>query len=221
VHAVSSHDDRRRVSALTDTAATRAEKRVQERTAILKAAFGLIGRSRDEPVSVQQILDAAGLSTRAFYRHFRSKDELILTMCRTAGDRVAAETAGVLAAAASPANAIEAWIRHQLSVVYDPRRARQTSVLTSWEARSAAGMDHVVQEASAARRDTLAAVIRRGRDDGSFPLVTDPDEDARAIASVVSGVIAARLAGEQTPSWDAATRHTTRLFLRAFGCSPD
>jgi AcrR family transcriptional regulator len=202
---------------LTDTAGPRAEKQNQERKAILKAAFGLIGRSRDEPVSVQQILDSAGLSTRAFYRHFRSKDELILTMCRTAGDRVAAETAGVLAAAPSPAKAIEAWIHHQLSVVYDPRRARQTSVLTSWEARSAVGMDQVNQEASAARRATLAAVIRRGREDGSFPLVTDPEEDARAITSVVSGLIAARLAGEATPSWDAATAHTTQLFVRAFG----
>jgi hypothetical protein len=80
-------------------------------------------------------------------------------------------------------------------------------------------MDQVVQEASAARRATLAGVIRRGRDEGAFPIVTDPDEDARATASVVSGIISARLAGEQTPSWDAA--HAPRLFLRAFGCSRD
>ena len=203
---------------MTQGTATRAEKQVVERKAILKAAFGLIGRSRD-PVSVQQILDASGLSTRAFYRHFRSKDELILTMCRTAGDRVAAETADVLAGAATPAEAVEAWIRHQLSVVYDPRRVRQTSVLTSWEARSAVGMDQVNQEASEARRVMLAAVIRRGRDDGSFPSATDPDEDARAIASVVGGVISARLAGEATPSWEAATEHTTQLFLRSFGAT--
>jgi AcrR family transcriptional regulator len=205
---------------LTDAAGARAGKHAEERKAILKAAFRLIGRSRD-PVSVQQILDAAGLSTRAFYRHFRSKDELIVTMCRTAGDRVAAETEGVIAAAASPADAIEAWIRHQLSVVYDPRRARQTSVLTSWEARAAVGMDQLVQEANVARRAVLAEVIGRGYNDGSFPSVTDPEEDARALASVVSGLISARLAGEATPPWEVATAHTTQLFLRALGWTKD
>jgi AcrR family transcriptional regulator len=204
---------------LTQVVTTRAEKYALERKVILKAAFGLIGRSRAEPVSVQQILDAAGLSTRAFYRHFRSKDELILTMCRTAGDRVAAETADVIAAAASPADALEAWIRHQLSVVFDPRRARQTRVLTSWEARSAVGMDQLNQEASEVRRAMLAVVIAQGRDDGSFPLASDPGEDARAVSSVVFGLIAARLAGEAAPSWDAATSHVTELFLRAFGAT--
>lgn len=190
-----------------------------ERDAILKAAFGLVGRSRNEPVSVQQILDASGLSTRAFYRHFRSKDEMILTMCRTAADRVAAETADVIANAATPAEALEAWIHHQLAVVHDPRRARQTSVLTSWEARAAAGFDEVNQEAAMARRSMLAEVIRRGRRDGSFPLAADPDEDARAVNSVVAGLIQARLAGEGPP-WEEATAHTTQLFLRAFGAVP-
>jgi AcrR family transcriptional regulator len=203
---------------MTDAVMSRTERYALERKAILKAAFGLIGRS-PEPVSVQQILDASGLSTRAFYRHFRSKDELIVTMCRTAGDRVASETAHVIAEAASPRDALEAWIRHQLSVVFDPRRVRQTAVFTSWEARSAVGMDEVNREASESRRAMLAAVIARGRDDGSFPLATDPVEDARAIASVVSGVIAARLAGDSMPSWAAVTAHITQLFLRAFGAA--
>jgi AcrR family transcriptional regulator len=196
---------------------TRAERQIVERDAILKVAFRLIGRSREEPVSVQQILEASGLSTRAFYRHFRSKDELILTMCRTAADRVAAELAEVLTSAATPSAAVGAWIHHQLAVAYDPRRARQTSVLTSWEARSAVGFDQVNQEAAKARRDLLTDVIRRGREVGDFPLVDDPGEDARAVSSVVGGLLAARIAGERGPSWEAAAAHTTDLFLRAFG----
>jgi AcrR family transcriptional regulator len=198
---------------------TRAERQLLERDAIVKAAFRLIGRSRDEPVSVHQILDASGLSTRAFYRHFRSKDELILTMCRTAAGRVAAELAAATAGAATPSAALGAWIHHYLAVVYDPRRARQTSVLTSWEARSAVGFDQVNEEAAKVRRDLLTEVIRRGRDIGDFPLVDDPDEDARAVSSVVNGLLAARIAGERGPSWEAATAHTTDLFLRAFGAA--
>lgn len=188
----------------------------------MHAAYGLVGHSSGEPVSVQQILDAAGLSTRAFYRHFPSKDELILTMYRTAESRVAAELAEVVAAAAGPVAALEAWIERQLAVVYEARRSRQTSVLTSAEARSAVGFDEANHQGSVVRRTVLAGIIRNGKRDGLFPLAMDPDEDARAVASVVNGIIQARLAGEQTPLWADATTHTTQLFVRSFGAAtPD
>ena len=189
-----------------------------EREAIVRAAFGLIGKSPTGAVSVQQILAAAGLSTRAFYRHFRSKDELIISMYRTAADRVAVELAEVVAAASRPADALEAWIRHQLAVVYDVGRARQTVVLSSLEARAAAGFEQANHEAAMVRRAVLAGVIRAGQRDRVFPASTDADEDARAVTSVVGGIIQAHLAGDETPSWAAATAHTTELFLRAFGC---
>jgi AcrR family transcriptional regulator len=187
-----------------------------ERERILRAAFGLIGRPDHPAVSVQQILDSAGLSTRAFYRHFPSKDELLVTMCRTAADRVAAETAEVIAAADGPAEAMRAWIHHQLAVIYEPRRAAQTAVLSSPEARSAVGFERVSHEAWLARRSLLADVLRRGRDAGVLPAVTDPDADAHAVASVVNGVVQASLAGEPMREWEEVTEHTTGLFLRAF-----
>ena len=195
----------------------RVAKQETERKLILRAAYGLIGRSPESTVSVHEILESAGLSTRAFYRHFRSKDELILTMYRTAADRVAAELSEVIAEAGSAPDALEAWIRHQLSVVYDARRARQTMVLTSAEARSAVGFDQENQASDSVRRTLLAEVIRRGRRDGSLPGAQDPDEDARAVVNVVGGIVMARLAGQPVPTWSAATAHTTSLFLRAFG----
>ena len=71
------------------------------------------------------------------------------------------------------------------------------------------------------RRTMLAEVIRRGKRLGVFPLADHPDEDARAVNSVVGGLIQARLAGETGPGWAEATQHTTRLFLRAFGAGTD
>ena len=41
-----------------------------------------------------------------------------------------------------------------------------------------------------------------------------------AITSVVGGLIQAKLAGRIDVTWDAATEHTTALFLRAFGATP-
>ena len=200
----------------TSDAVGRSELQSRERENILKAAYRLIGRSPDSTVQVAEILEAASLSTRAFYRHFRSKDELIITMYRTAAERVAVELSDVVAGADGPRAALEAWISHQLAVVYDPRRARQALVLSSPEARSAVGFDQANQHGTTVRRTILAEVIRRGQRDGTFPGATDPDEDARAVVSVVGGIVLARLAGEPVPAWAEATRHITSLFLRAF-----
>jgi AcrR family transcriptional regulator len=204
---------------MVDAPPTRAARQVKERDAIMHAAYGLVGQASGESASVQQILDAAGLSTRAFYRHFPSKDELILTMYRTAESRVALELAQVVAAAPGPVEALHAWIERQLAVVYEPRRSRQTSVLTSAEARSAVGFDETSHQGSIVRRTVLADIIRTGQREGLFPLAADPDEDARAVASVVSGIIQARLNGEECPTWSDATRHITQLFLRSFGAT--
>ena len=90
-------------------------------------------------------------------------------------------------------------------------------MLTSAEARAAAGFDQANHEAMIVRRTMLAEVIRRGKREGTFPHAEQPDEDARAVASVVNGLIQARLAAEAGPGWSEATVHTTNLFLRAFG----
>ncbi|MGD9700992.1 MAG: TetR/AcrR family transcriptional regulator [Acidimicrobiia bacterium] len=199
------------------TTAARVERQQAERQAILKAAYSLIGRSPDSTVSVHEILSAAGLSTRAFYRHFRSKDELILTMYRTAADRVNAELSKIVSESNGPVDALEASIRQHLAVVYDARRARQARVLTSPEVRAAAGFDRADHESDVARRALLAEVLRRGQREGTFPHVTDPELDARAVMGVLRGLIESSLAGQPVPSWSEATAHTTNLFLRAFG----
>ena len=46
---------------------------------------------------MHDVLDAAGLSTRAFYRHFRSRDELVLEMYRVDCERVNATLASWVA----------------------------------------------------------------------------------------------------------------------------
>src|SRR5258708_2207715 len=94
--------------------------------AIMRAAYHLIGRN--EPTSVQDILAEAGLSTRAFYRHFASKDDLIVAMYRSDSQRVASELTEAITTSSTPARAVEAWIEHLLSIAYDPRRRRPLRV---------------------------------------------------------------------------------------------
>jgi AcrR family transcriptional regulator len=187
-----------------------------EEQAILRAAFRLIGSSPDGSTSVADILGEAGLSTRAFYRHFRSKDDLILAMYRQAQERVTAELSAATAAAAGPREALGIWIDHLLGVAYDPRRAAQSLVLSSSEARSAKGFRDVQQEGQLGMRAILVEILRAGQRAGEFP-DADPVEDARAIQSVVDGLVQARLAGVPGPTRVGAHDHTLGLFLRALG----
>ncbi len=197
----------------------RLEKHRLERQAILRAAYSRLGRNTGSTTSVLDILRVAELSTRAFYRHFDSKDELILTMFRIASERVSSELAALVADASDPADAVRRWVRQQLAVVYEPRRARQAVVLTSPEVSAAVGFERANQEAAEDRRVMLAAVIRAGVESGQFPNAENPDEDARAVINVIGGLIAAGIAGRPIPTWEAATDHTTNVFLRAFGAA--
>lgn len=141
------------------------------------------------------ILDAAGMSTRAFYRHFASKDELFLAMLKRDSNavarrltRIAEETPG------GPAKQLRAWIDYYLGLVYDPRGRIHIIVLDSDEVRMAKGYREASVELRADRERILAGILQRGRDDGSFPLA-EPERDAAAIHALADRAFAAPLEG--------------------------
>src|SRR5258708_36559374 len=80
----------------------REEKYRAEKEQIVRAAYELIQRDGSKETSVHDVLRATGLSTRAFYRHFTSKDELGLEMYRIDGARVNAPAAAAPATAPDP-----------------------------------------------------------------------------------------------------------------------
>jgi AcrR family transcriptional regulator len=190
-------------------------KFVAEERLIVKAAYRVIGKAPGRASSVQEILDEAGLSTRAFYRHFRSKDELIASMYRTASQRVSEELAATTALAGGPVEAFTAWVDGLLAVAYNPKRAAHGRVLSSVEALSSTGIAAARIEGELANEAILISILQAGKNSGDFPNV-DPVEDARAISSVVHRLVGARIAGESGPAWDEAREHTVKLFLRAF-----
>ena len=65
------------VARSVDPAREAAEDRVQR---LIDAALELMTNPDGDEVTVQNVADRAGLSLRAFYRHFPSKDELLLAV---------------------------------------------------------------------------------------------------------------------------------------------
>jgi AcrR family transcriptional regulator len=152
----------------------------------MDAALQVMRRNGFQGASVQDILDRAGLSTRAFYRQFRSKDDLLLAMFKTASDPDVAQVVRVVSEAPGPFEAVLAWIDEMVSMAFDRRRVRRLVVFNA-VARQADGYED--EESSLRSRLTapLLAALQRGSVDGSFP-ATDPSADASTIFDLVWSV---------------------------------
>jgi AcrR family transcriptional regulator len=187
-----------------------------ERASIIDAAYACLASPHPGPVSVAAILETAGMSTRAFYRHFQSKDELFLAMLRRDADavarrlrRIADETPG------GPTAQLTEWVSYLLSLAYDPRRRAHVIVLDSDEVRVAKGYREASEELRVHREEILADILRRGRSDGSFPLAR-PEMDAAAIHAVVDRAFAAPLLG-LGPDHQPLVGYVIDFALRALG----
>ena len=164
----------------------------RERKAIMRAAYGLIGRESGF-VSIQEILESAGLSTRAFYRHFASKDELILSMYRNDNERVAAALQAATESESDAWEALRAWVDLSLSVAFDQGREHHSRVLGSGEVRSAAGWSQEYLGGVERSMASLEALIERGAQDGTFRTVR-PRTDAEVIFAATNHFTSIRIA---------------------------
>jgi AcrR family transcriptional regulator len=185
-----------------------------ERHAIIKAAFTCLSEPHTAAVPIAAVLARAGLSTRAFYRHFESKDALFLAMQESSGkslglrlDQIADDTDG------APADQLAEWIRVSFDVIRDARSRGRALVLDLEEVRSAKGYQSVQEQWRLDRERSLAGLLRRGRDDGSLPL-TRPERDAAAIRAVVSHELS-RLSADG--DWKCACAAAVDFALRAVG----
>jgi AcrR family transcriptional regulator len=167
-----------------------------DRGCIIDAAYGCLSQPHSGPIPVAAILQRAGVSTRAFYRHFESKDELFLAMLRQVSDALAGRLDRILDEVPGAADQLKAWIGHMFGWMYDAELRTHLTVIDSDEVRVAKGYRETREQAHADRERSLVEILRRGRDDGSFPLA-DPQRDAVAISAVVSRVMADQSPGDE------------------------
>lgn len=190
--------------------------RDDERQNILDAAYRCLLDPHSGPVSMSAILGSAGLSSRAFYRHFVSKDDLFLALLDRAGGAVVAHVNAVAeAAVGSPPEQLAAWIGEMFDSLVDPDQLRQLTVVDCDEVRAAKGYRELRERFHVERERSLTEILRRGRADGSFPL-TDPESDAVAVNAVVSRVMAHQNA-EDVQSVKQAQARVLDFALRAVG----
>jgi AcrR family transcriptional regulator len=160
-----------------------------DRTSIIDAAYDCLSEPHSGPIPVAAILQRAGVSTRAFYRHFESKDALFLAMLREETDALAGRLDQICAeVSGGPVDALKTWIVGMFGLIHDDQTRMHFTVIDSDEVRAAKGYRETREKAHADRERSLVEILRRGRADGSFPL-TDPEQDAIAISAVTSRVM--------------------------------
>jgi AcrR family transcriptional regulator len=211
------------VPAVADDAISRAAlvtpESQAERSQLMDAALKVMRRNGFQGASVQDILDRAGLSTRAFYRQFQSKDDLLLAMFRTASGADVDQVAQRVAEAPTAVDAVRVWIDEILAIAYDRKRI-QRLVMFNAVARQAVGYE--AEEASLQDRlvSPLLEAIRRGSADGSFPK-TDPFPDAYSIFDLVWSVAGPQVRRRRPIDRERARSHVLRFCLPAVGADPD
>jgi AcrR family transcriptional regulator len=160
-----------------------------DRGCIIEAAYRCLSEPHSGPIPVAAILQRAGVSTRAFYRHFESKDELFLAMLREETDLLAERLDRICAdVPGGPVDQVRAWISGMFGLIHDDQTRLHFTVIDSDEVRAAKGYRETREKAHADRERSLVGILRRGREDGTFPLA-DPEEDAIAISALISRVL--------------------------------
>ncbi len=189
------------------------------RREILAAASKTLREQGVRGVSIAAILERTGLGTRAFYRHFASKDDLVaavfLEMARVEERRLRRR----MASAATEIDAVAVWIDGRLDLAFDAY-IRSDLRRVSLEAQSQMfASPNLVQPAYAELLKPLSAALQRGLQRGVFHDI-DPVTDAQVVHAVVwAGIERQWRTGDCDR--DDVRRRALRFCLRGLGVTAE
>ena len=215
------------MSPLTESLARRAVERsvadrqagyTQEMRRIVEATFELIERTGAVDPSLREILAHTGLSTQAFYRLFRSKDELFLVLLDDGRRKLVDYLSARMATEDAPAAQIRAWVEGVLAQASTRRAADRTRPFLANEDR----LSDLFPEEQRESVDLLVGLLVAPLA-GLAPAGTAPDEvrrDAEAMYRLVFGLLHAHLIQRTRPS-PGTIEHTIRFCLRGIGLAEE
>jgi len=161
---------------------------------LIDAARHILVRKNGSGFTLNEVLEESGLGTRAFYRHFGSKDELALAVFAQEAEREAKRLHARMKDAADPVAGVVAWIDVRLEPGFDQRLAASQRPLTEEAVRASRRFPRQLEPAFNRTLEPLIDQLTRGMATGDFAGI-DPVADAKAIHHVVSGVVEQRWSG--------------------------
>jgi AcrR family transcriptional regulator len=201
--------------AINRTVADRYAAAAAEIERIIEATYRVIERTGSVDPSMREILREAGLSTQVFYRHFRSKDELMLVLLDDGRRRLADYLRHRMDKAAGPLATIGAWIEGTLAQAADPQAASRTRPFI-------ANLGHLQEQYPDEHRESVQVLVRLLEEaivdavEAGAARSENPHADATAIYHMTEGSMELHLRERSTPDPDEVT-HLVAFALRALG----
>jgi AcrR family transcriptional regulator len=151
----------------------RQREATEEVERILSAAITVMQRVSPDAPRVSDIVTAAGVSNKAFYRYFAGKDDLMLAVMERGVGLVVSYLQHQMAKESTPQGKISRWISGALAQVADPELVGMSRALVS-QMSDSDKRRLGEEETMAAMRELLVDPLR---DLGS----ADPQRDADAV----------------------------------------
>ena len=159
-----------------------------ERQLLLDAAVRVMSENGYDGTSVNDVLEEAGLSTRAFYRQFDSKQALLTALIERERDRVAFHLEKAAKSADGPLAAVEAWIDAFLDLLYNPEIAPTTAIFTAPSVLASYTLATSLPEMQRMFCPPLVKALRAGERAGVLKSKT-PEADAYCIHALVHAAL--------------------------------
>ena len=200
------------------TVAERYAAAAQDVDRIVEATYRVIERAGSVNPKMREILTEAGVSTQVFYRHFQSKDELMLVLLDDGRRRLATYLEHRMSKAGDPLGEVRAWVEGTLAQARDPQAAARTRPF----ARS---LGHLQEQYPGEHRESvevlvglLRGAIERAVEAGDA--ATDsPDDDATFVYLMAQGLMDRHLR-ELTVPTKGEIDHAVSFALRGIGAKP-
>ena len=189
------------------------------RRTIVAAALETLREQGVRRLSVAAVLDRAELSTRAFYRHFESKDQVVAAAFLEMAYAEKRRLQRKMSKAGNPVEAVAAWIDGRLDLAFDENIKSDLRSL-SLEAQSQIfAAPQLVQPAYEELLKPLIEQLNDGLRSGVFHDV-DPMTGAESIQGVVWASTERQWAAANCERAEVR-RRAIRFCLRGLGVKPE
>jgi AcrR family transcriptional regulator len=183
------------------------------REQLVEAAWNVLARTGFEGFKVSSVIRATGLSMRAFYRCFASKDDLFVELLLDETRRGAARIERMVAAEDDPAARVAAWVAAMMSAATQPGLTARTRLFTSLGERIE-GRPEVWSAVRALLLPSLVAAIESGRQHGVHSSA-DPHADAILIQALCGATISDLVHGRSSDEPNDVIAHVQSMIARA------
>jgi AcrR family transcriptional regulator len=185
---------------------------------ILAAAAEVVRSEGVQALSIARVLTGVQLGTRAFYRHFESKDQLVAAVfLEMAGAEVARLQQRM--SGSDPVRAVAAWIDGRLDLAFNQQIRSDLRQMSLEAQNQMVAAPELVAPAYREILRPLAEQLARGKDLGIFAEI-DPDGEALSIHGVVWTNIE-RHWGTATRDPGEIRRRVQSFCLRGLGVAPE